>query len=143
MASDLGEQKSPKDSLFQRQMKVQAAIQQTDSTIDGFKSQLKSLKREGRSYAREVGHEISPGKVKKLKTLSREIKLKNDTINVFQNTLSSQIQQLKKINKEIAKEGKVVEDAESQSDREGGAVGEDGIDWSQFGSDSEKEDNEG
>merc|ERR1712157_423336 len=93
-----GERKTPEETLFERQTKLQAAVQQTNTSIAGFKSELTTMKREGRAAGRAAGNQLSPGKVKKLKTLANDIKLKKDTIAVFQNTLSSQLQQLKKVN---------------------------------------------
>ena len=82
---------------------------------------------------------MSPGKIKKLKTLASDIKLKKDTITVFQNTLTSQLQQLNKINKEIAKEGKTGDEDESHLDEEPHANDGD-VDFALFGTDSENED---
>ena len=67
-----GERKTPEETLFERQTKLQAAVQQTNTSIAGFKSELVSMKREGRAAGRAAGHQMSLGKIKNLKTLANQ-----------------------------------------------------------------------
>ena len=84
---------------------------------------------------------MSPNKVKKIITLTKDIKLKNNTIKVYEDTLSTQLLQLNHINNEISKETRGGNNTEGQACEVQMVMEGDCIDWSLLGANSEKEDN--